>query len=246
LQGATGSLAGGVRFRNIGHAACSLTGRLRIRAELGRLVSRAMAPITSANAGLIMPRRGIARAIPPGREVGVNLWWSNWCPQGSSPGALVFALPHGGGTLRARQTGGPRCDAPTQPSSIGVSPFTPVGRQPAAATHLPFGASMPGTAHAKAGSTLRFVVTLRLTAKEPYGFARCPAVWERLDPDAKAELHVLNCGGLGTLQPGERVRFAMEIRIPRDSYVGNHGLFWELGPLTANPPNTSARVVVAK
>ncbi len=205
-----------------------------------------MPPHSGENAGLMLPPRGFARAIPPGQEVGVDLWWSNWCPEGSSPGALVFVLPHEGGTLRSPQSGGPRCDAPSEPSTIGVSLFTPVGRQPASTTHFPFRASMPRTVDAKAGSTLRFVVTLRLTAKTPYRFPRCPAVWERLGPDAKPELHVLNCGSRGTLQPNERLRFAMEIRIPRDSYVGNHGLFWEIGPLTANPPSTDARVVVSR
>src|SRR5207248_3466625 len=133
LQGATGSLVGGVTLTNRGPA-CALVGRPRASltgpaAQTTQWRTRKIASAGEAADPLADPV-GSLRALAHGKSARVGLVWSNWCGPGSSaagssgqrPRALVLALASDT-TLRLPLGRAPRCDSPSSPSKLSVEPF---------------------------------------------------------------------------------------------------------------------------
>jgi hypothetical protein len=130
LQGATGSLAGGVELRNRGRAACLLAARPRARfvgsaARVERLVVGHMRPLLGLH-------ETASIVLRPGRAAWLTLWWSNWCGPGSKPAsgpapppdALVLEFP-GRARVRVATPDAPRCDVPSSPSRLDVGGYSP-------------------------------------------------------------------------------------------------------------------------
>jgi hypothetical protein len=237
VEGATGSLAGGVNLRNAG-APCSLAGRPKLTFDSSAPVApRTWLPFHNIRPGL--PWTFSLRAIPTGAQVGFSFWWSNWCAP-EPPGMLV-GLPHDGGVVRATFHGTPRCDSAIEASTISATAFVQDPPQPSAKTHLPFAIAFTQGAYAvRAGSVLRFELTMRNTSGKPFRFGKCPAYVESLvNTTTINEAHVLNCRPAATIAPGASRVFAMRMRVPRRAAGENWELSFELGPDTYKPDGAS-------
>ena len=121
LHGATGTMLGELRFRDVSHGACELGGQPAMQLSLRhalpvreRTTSPAESPVTSVAAGT---------------TVGLMLDWTNWCGGWSGPRGPVQTLDvrirlTTGTVLSVRvRSGRPRCDARRRPSVLYVARF---------------------------------------------------------------------------------------------------------------------------
>lgn len=99
-----------------------------------------------------------------------------------------------------------------------------------------------------AGSTLRYTVTLRNTASQPFTFGpSCPTYGEWTGggprPFAK-DFYVLNCTLAPAIRAGQGVTFAMQMTVPADAVPGQYTILWNfIGP--AITPGLPARATVS-
>lgn len=251
-NGATGSLTGGVTFRNVG-GPCSLLGRPTVRLLGGPAanVQLKQEPFQEgAPAPDVTPRFSV-RALPTGQTAYATLWWSNWCAPGN-PGAGNVSLPPtevevtlpSGESVRLPVRGSPRCDAPQYPSTMSIGLFTPLVPQPSQSTRLPFRIAIDAPLVVRRGSVLRYRVTLRNTSRRAVDLSSCPVYFEELG--GAHELHVLNCAATRTIAPGASVTFAMQLRLPGSLKPGRGSVFWELGPGTYLPPSDGVAIDVSR
>lgn len=257
LQGATGSLVGGVTLLNAGRRPCSLLGRpavslgdpARTRVRVKRLAASAAPPDVLADPP------GSLRALRPGKSASVTLYWSNWC--GPRPRALHLALASRT-TVSIPLANAPRCDAPQDVSTLSVGPFEPTERHLPASSRLPLRAKIVGVRpvrvkpglrafRARRGTVFHFVVALTNTGARTFRFARtsCPTYIEQLEA-ARTEAYVLNCRPVAAISAHGTVRFAMQIAIPERARLGNTSLTWELAPRTYEAPFTPAALWITR
>src|SRR5579884_1397558 len=156
LQGATGSLVGGVNLINDGSASCSLLGwpatSFTGTAASTTHVKVKRLPHSSAPPDVLADPPGSLRALAPGKSASVSLWWSNWCgpdsvatgPAATPPTGLELRLASGTSMI-VPISHAPRCDAPQSPSLLSVGPFTPTERHLPESSRLPLRASIVGT-----------------------------------------------------------------------------------------------------
>jgi hypothetical protein len=265
LEEATGHFLGGVVVGNSAGAACSLVGRPNVRFDG---VAAYLTPWLSLPGEAEPPAaraesraQSSLRALAPGGEAFLPLFWSNWCPSdqaerspGSPPAALVITLPKGAGDLRVDLYGtAPRCEDALTPSMLSVGSFS--RPDPPPSTHLPLRAAIIGdpttqatsgvpALHARRGRPLHFTVALTNVSSQPFRFPSCPVYREGLA--GRLQPHVLNCKPMGTLAPGARALFAMVVSVPPDGAVGGHTLRWLLAEATYRPPSASGAVVVTR
>jgi hypothetical protein len=269
LQGATGSLVGGVNLLNAGSAPCSLLGRptVSFTGAAASVTPVRVKKLTRSPAppDVLADPLGSLRALAPGKSVSVLLWWSNWCGPGSTPTGSSSGTPPdelkltlaSGASVLVPLSQAPRCDAPQQPSVLSVGPFAPTERHLPASSRLPLRVAIVGVRPVQVKPGLRgflvhrgelfgYVVAVTNTGKRAFRFAgsTCPLYIEQLDPGPQ-QVYVLNCRPAGTVAAGASVLFAMELRIPAGARFGNTGLSWELAPRTSLAPFASAAVWVA-
>ena len=269
LQGATGSLAGGVSLRNAGARPCALLGRPVVSFAGGAATVTKWEvkplPPTQVTPDVLADPLGSLRALEPGKSAAITVFWSNWCgphaiPTGD-PGQLPATLDLGlasGTTVAIRIANAPRCDAPQDPSTIAVTPFAPAVRHLPESSHLPLRAKIVGERsvalkpglHAfpvRRGQQLDFAVALTNTSRSRFDFARtsCPSYIEQVAA-AAPEVYVLNCRPVRSIGAGRTVIFAMQTTVPERTHLGNNSLTWELAPRTYLPPFTSAALAVAR
>ena len=268
LQGATGSLVGGVSLVNAGVQPCSLVGWPTV-SFTGSAASRARWRVKRLAASPSPPEAiadppGSLRALRPGKAAATAIFWSNWCGPGStptgSPGspptAMDVGLP-GGTTIAIPLAHAPRCDQPSTLSTVSVGPFTPTPRYLPASSRLALKAVVVGRPTvsvkpglrafpARRGGRFRYEVAVTNTGTRPFRFAStsCPTYIEQLE-DAPAQAYVLNCRPVGAIAPHASVVFAMQIDVPAKTRAGNNSLTWDLAPRTYEPPFTSAALWVA-
>jgi hypothetical protein len=267
LQGATGSLVGGVDFRNAGPSSCSLVGHPTVS-----LVGAAAAQekwhahllaASPAPPDVLADPPGSLRALAPGKSASVALFWSNWCGPGATPtgspgtppDALTFGLASGT-TVVVPLTAAPRCDAPQDPSTLSVGPFTPTERHLPESSRLPLRVAIIGNRPVRIkpglrafrvhrGDQLRYDVAVTNTSAQPFRFAStsCPGYIEQFATEP-GQVYVLNCRAVRTIAAGQTVLFAMQLRVPADARLGNNSLTWELAPKTYDAPFASAALWV--
>jgi hypothetical protein len=259
LQGATGSLVGGIDLRNAGASPCALLGRPEVSfagaaaaTEHWRVqkIARSPEPLE-----VLADPLGSLRALAPRKSARVALFWSNWC--GPGPVGLRIRLRNGS-SLVVRLTQAPRCDVPQDPSLLSVAPFTPTARTLPQSSRLPLAAVIVGPRpvlvkpglHAfrvQRGTLLSFRIALTNGGKTVFRFARssCPVFVEELWPAAQ-QPYVFNCRPVGSIAPHETVLFEMQIPIPRGARLGNTLLTWQLAPKTNEAPSASAAVWVVR
>ncbi len=269
LQGATGSLVGGVDLRNAGGSPCALLGWPQVSftgaaALTARWRVKNIARLPEPLEVLVDPP-GSLRALGPGKSAGISLFWSNWCGPGSKPAGGPSTPPAG---FRIRLRGGsslvvpvrqaPRCDAPQDPSLLQVAPFTPTARRLPPSSRLPLTVAIVGPRpvlvkpglrafRIRRGALLPFRVAVTNGGKTVFHFARssCPVYIEELSP-AAPHAYVLNCRPVGSISPHETVLFEMRTEIPAGARLGNNSLTWELAPKTDEAPFASAAVWVVR
>jgi hypothetical protein len=269
LQGATGSLVGGVELTNAASSPCSLLGRPRISLT-GPAAARTPWHVrriarSSGPPDALVDPPGSLRSLRPGKSAVVSLYWSNWCGPGSRPAggpgtppAGVEIRPPGGGSLVLPVARAPRCDAPLFWSVLSVAPFAPAARRLPPSSRLPLTVAIVGPRpvllrpglhafRARRGELLRFRVALTNAGSAPFRFARsgCPVYLEDVAP-AAPEPYMLDCRAAGTIAAHETVLFAMQIPIPARARLGTHGLTWELAPETYLPPSAAATVRIVR
>lgn len=267
LQGATGSLVGGVDLTNAGRSACSLLGWPRLsftgataaatRVRIKRLARPPQPPDVLADPP------GSLRALAPGKSASVSLFWSNWCGPGNPGGGNASTPPDGLRIAFASHTSlvvplaqAPRCDQPQAPSSLSVAPFTPTPRRLPERSRLPMRVTIVGPRpveikpglrafRVRRGELLHYRVALTNTSSKPFWFAHtsCPVYIEQIIPAAPLA-YVLNCRPVTEIAPHGSVLFAMQIPIPADSRLGNNSLTWELAPKTYEAPFAPAALWV--
>jgi hypothetical protein len=267
LQGATGSLVGGVELTNAAATACSLLGRPGIAftgaaAAASHWRVRAIARLPEPLDVLADPP-GSLRALQPGRSASVTLFWSNWCGPGSQPTGASGTPPAGlelrlesGTSVAVPLARAPRCDAQQHPSTLSVAPFTPTVRRLPTSSRLPLRVAISGERpvtvkpglrafRVHRGAELRYTVSVTNTGDRAFRFApsSCPVYIESLPPGVP-EAYVLNCRPVGVIAAHATARFAMRIRIPARARVGNNSLTWELAPRTYLAPFAPAAVWV--
>ena len=118
LNGATGSLLGGVRVTNRTGKACSIAGLPKARLAGVRKKHYATVFHLGGRGGL--PGSGPANVLHSGWSATTYMQWWNWCKK-SKP-TIVLVLPRRGGTLRLHPQGTPRCDAPKSVTTLVVTP----------------------------------------------------------------------------------------------------------------------------
>jgi hypothetical protein len=269
LQGATGSLVGGVDLTNAGSSPCSLRGWPRVsftgaaaattRSRIKRIARLPVPP------DVIADPRGSMRALGPGKSAHVSLVWSNWCGPGSQPAGGSGTPPAGirigfasGTSLVVPVAHAPRCDAPEDPSTLSVRPFTPTWRALPRSSRLPLAVAIVGRRPVSVkpglrafrihrGELLRFTVAVTNTGRMPFHFARssCPVYIEQLLPE-RPFAYLLNCRPVGSIEPHQTVLFEMQLPIAAGARLGNTGLTWELAPKTYAAPFASAAVRVVR
>ena len=118
LNGANGSLLGGVRVTNRTGKPCSVAGlprgRLSVATKQHYVTVRRLA-------GGGLPGSGPATVLRSGGSATTYMQWWNWCRK-TTP-RIVLMLPRSGGKLRLRPHGTPRCDARGELSTLVVTPF---------------------------------------------------------------------------------------------------------------------------
>ena len=227
-EGATGSLVGSVRFTSRGGAVCALNGypTIQLLDQHGRELPTRMGRYGRSQATGVLVRPGAAATAP--------FVWANWC--GPQPGKLGLrvTLP-GGGTLVPTIAGGTpreltaRCDAPGAPSSLSRGPFAAELPEPPPSPLEGLTATIGLPPTVVAGRPLRYTVTLANPTPRPVSLRDCPSYTEAvlLRNDAKAvERHLLNCGPVGAIGPGQRVTFAMVLDLPARLRPGAGVLTW--------------------
>jgi Protein of unknown function (DUF4232) len=123
LQGATGSMAGGIRVRNRGKETCRLGGRpaVILRASTGAtFVARQVR-------GRVTSPFEAVQVLKRGESAFAFVLWRNWCGRwpssGSQPLVLDVTLTSGARLRVPFRTWRPRCDSPDSPPMLIVSPF---------------------------------------------------------------------------------------------------------------------------
>lgn len=227
-QGATGSLAGWVRVTSREGVSCSLRGYPAI--QLLDQHNRAL-PTTTGRHGRSQVTAVLVR---PGAAATVAFVWSNWC--GPNPGRLGLrvTLPGRGTLVPAVEVGTPRvltarCDAPGGPPTLSRGPFTPELPEPPPSPLEGLTVTIGLPSAVVAGQPLRYTVTLANPTDRPISLRDCPNYQQAalLANHGKAtERHLLNCGPVGVIGPGQRVVFAMVLDLPAGLHPGAGVLTW--------------------
>jgi hypothetical protein len=79
------------------------------------------------------------------------------------------------------------------------------------------------------GQPLRYTVTLANPTDRPISLRDCPNYQQAVllrDGGKAAERHLLNCGPVGAIGPGQRVTFAMVLALPAGLRPGVGVLTW--------------------
>jgi hypothetical protein len=218
-----------VRFTSRAGAVCALRGypTLQLLDQHGRAL-----PTRTGRAGGSQATGVLVRA---GAAATVAFVWSNWCGPTPGPLGLRVTLP-GGGTLVPAIAGGTprglaaRCDAPGAPSTLSRGPFAAqLPEPPSPLEGLTATVELPPAV--VAGRPLRYTVTLANPTQRRVSLRDCPSYSEAvlLRNDGKAvERHLLNCAPVGTIDPGQRVTFAMVLELPTRLRPGAGVLTWAL------------------
>ena len=242
-SGATGHIVYSIALANHSATACSLQGfpLLSLISKQGSAV-----PLQESNdPGGIVGNGG--RDIPMGvlqsnqpapvpHQGGSNAYvlfeWY-YC-SGTAPEIVAVDLTLTGGSKTVRVPllneglawGPSRCDDPSQGRRLLVGPIQ--APAPAPVTQRPqWQVAMEAPAQFVAGKTVAFTVTLTNISSTPIAFDTCPAYEEGFTPDQMVT-YQLNCGPVGSVQPGASLTFAMQFLVPSTTPAGPAKFRWAL------------------
>jgi uncharacterized protein DUF4232 len=229
-------------FTNLGASPCLLRGYPAISAETPAGTRRLLHPLRGGTYfGLLVPAD-----LRPGGHVFLDFGTSN-CACRCEGGApvryrdLVFTLPHGG-SVQGRDV------SISQDCFLSMSAFGLPARYA-----LP--RAVPGTAGAlrarlrlpasvRAGSTLRFVVTLSNPAKTPVTLDPCPGFTEGIYTSGLSARHsfALNCDSVRSIPAFGHVRYELRLAVPSRATPGPAKLGWGMNTPTGPSIVGSVRI----
>jgi hypothetical protein len=246
--GAAGNDANVLAFANRTSYECALQG-----APAVRLIRPSGEALQSEYAeGSYFPDHGRERvAVKPGialpadesrMQPGIAMLYFTWadCDEADTAAFVEVALPGGGGSMRiAAPEGGfvrtaqPACDGnpSARGSRVEVNNFQSVEPEPVPpADYSALTATIEAPASVKAGSRLRYTVTLTNTGARDVSFDPCPAYTETIGGDGikAAGLYLLNCVDAPTLSAGKSLTFEMFLDVPASpTNTGPGYLHWD-------------------
>jgi hypothetical protein len=261
-NGAGGHVLTTFAFASRGQAACELDGTPSVTlfdASGRQLPFADRAPFfPSLVSGPALVESGPAPVLGDGLkygEAGLTIDWISQpesCPQ-SAPDSVARAriTTANGATLTI--------DVPREPAGyacqgVGVGNFAdlplPADASPAPLAPQP---TIAAPAQVKAGSQLRYTVSLSNEAKLPLDLRKqCPNYEEELfadivlgsSPLGGKHLYRLNCEAAGTLEPGAPKTFAMVLEVPADAARGAYTLVFNIGGGNAMTKFTQTMVTI--
>jgi len=123
--------------------------------------------------------------------------------------------------------GASRCDDPTQGRRLLVGPIQPPAADQVVTQAPQWQVAMHAPDQFVAGKRVDYTVTLTNISGAPIIFDTCPTYDEGFTPDGLVA-YQLNCGSIGTLQPGASVTFAMRFTVPSKTPAGPEKFGWAL------------------
>jgi len=185
--------------------------------------------------------------LPAGGHVFLDLATNTGCEGGRKPTVqyrnLLVTLPQGG-SVRAEQV------SISEDCGLSMSDFGLPERytQPraAAGTAGTLRARLQLPADVRAGTALRYTVTLSNPTRTTVRLNHCPGYSEGLYASGLVvrRSFVLNCRSVHAIPPHGRVQYAMQLPVPRRAKPGNGKLGWNLdtptGPFAAQVVRVTA------
>lgn len=174
-------------------------------------------------------------------QAGLTIDWVSQpeaCPAGE-PGSNVSAVRIGIADVGVFTFHVPQLPVAYACQGVGVGTLAgpPLPVETAPAQPLPDAAIM-APAQVRAGSELKYVVTLTNPTKLPIDLRRqCPNYEEELFADivhgspplGGKHFYALNCKAAGVLEPGKPLAFAMVLQVPADAAPGGYTLIFDIG-----------------
>jgi len=246
-QGATGQLVGGVAVTNTSSTACVITGPPR-RLELlagTTILKITYLPMAGTDPGAIVTTPAQPAYLKPGDQAGAFVAWGNWCgTTRPTVTAVLVTLPGGGQPITAGATspgpgiaGYPRCDVPSNGSTVSACEFEAVPPEAVSAEPLAASVSLSAPPNANPGQFLDFTVTLTNLGTQPASLDPCPTYTEDLIANGRAlkppgaQDYLLNCLAIGPqIAAGASVVLAMRYAIPANIDPGPVELGWSMDP----------------
>lgn len=214
---ATGNVLQRFRFSNTGHATCLLRGFPTITglAPSGQRVLLHARRSPGIFFGTLVPA-----VIAPGRHVYLDLGGEDVTCSLTRPVVyrdLAFRIP-GGGTLPSHARLRRLCSG-WDMSRFGLPRRTAATIPPRPGSLGTLRVSIQAPSSARAGTTLRYLVTLSNPTGTPVRLAPCPSYTEAIydapaRPNVRSASFFLNCDTVHTIPPGRRVRYHMRIAVP--------------------------------
>ena len=244
-SGATGHIVYGIALANKSTTACAVQGfpHLSLISKTGTVV-----PLQESNdpSGIVGTGRGDIptgvlqpnQAAPVPHQGGPNGYvLFEWYDCGTTAPEIVavdLAMPGSAKSTRVPLLneglawGPSRCDDPSQGRRLLVGPIEPPSADQVVSQAVPqWQVSMQVPDHIVAGKTVSFTVTLTNVSGAPIVFDTCPTYDEGFTPDGLVG-YQLNCGPVGTVQPGASVTFAMRFNVPSTTQTGPEKFRWAL------------------
>jgi hypothetical protein len=173
---------------------------------------------------------GPPASTDPG-QARMNLQWYD-CrrPQAAS---LLLGLPAGGARLAIlfplQAAYSPACDSPGHTTTAGLlrGPLSPSGLG-WTSNGLTVPVSIVAPASVRAGSILRYTVTLTDRSAEAYVLSPCPDYNEFLGAKEVVASYQLNCAPVGVIPAGGTATFEMRFAVPATVVPGTKRLAWAL------------------
>jgi hypothetical protein len=235
-------------FLNLGATPCLLRGFPEVTGVTANGIRRSVPARRSRDGtyfGTLVPAD-----IAPGERGFLDFATGEGCldPSGSAKRyrALVFALPVAGGSVSAPESSLVMMCGFLKMSQLGLPAPEPTGPTPEPGTPdtLTVSAAMP--AEARAGTTVRFVVTLANPTAIAVRLMPCPRYNEGIYSVSGrvSRWYWLNCECVRSIAAHARVRYAMALPIPRDALAGLAKFWWQLG--TPNEPVHGGGVTITR
>ncbi len=218
-------------FINVGARPCLLRGSPTISAGTATGSRRALRPQHGGTYfGQLVPAD-----LPPGGHVFLDLATSTGCEGGRKPAVryrkLLFALPQGG-SVQAEQV------SITEDCGLSMSDFGLPRRyshpQPAPGTAGVLQVRLELPASVRAGTTLRYTVTLSNPTKTTVALHPCPGYSEGVYASGLVvrRSFALNCDSVHDIPAHGHVRYAMRLALPRRLVPGIAKFGWNLNTPT--------------
>jgi uncharacterized protein DUF4232 len=235
-------------FLNLGATPCLLRGFPKVTGVTASGMRRSVPARRSPDGtyfGTLVPAD-----IAPGERAFLDFATGEGCrdPSGSAERyrALVFALPAGGGLVSAPQSSLVMTCGFLEMSQLGLRAPEPTGPTPKPGTPDTLTVRVIMPAEARAGTTLRFVVTLANPTAVAVRLTPCPRYNEGIYTVSGrvSRWSWLNCEAVRSIAAHTRVRYAMGLPIPRDVPGGLAKFWWALG--TPNEPLRGGGVTITR